>query len=165
MRKIFLVSLFVMSIFVLISCTTITAVQKAGNYSLTLPAKYEYNTAESMNAEPGCVGVFVDSKNHLPELWVYSFNTNGRSLETFVAEKASEFNTDKAAVFNDYNINGQLLKGAVIEFDENWYNTKYYNYYYIVKMNDGTFMCLDFACNPDSPAKSLKAVETVLCRI
>ena len=163
MKKAFLISFIVLSVFVVASCATTKATQKAGDYSLSLPEAYEYNTAESMNAEPGCVGVFTDPEKKLPELWVYSFNTNGRNLETFVEEKTLEFNADKTAVYGKYKVNGQNLDGAVIEFNENWYDTKYYNYYHIVKMDDGTFMCLDFACNPDVDAEaSLKAVQSVL---
>jgi len=163
MRKFMLV---VLTVFAFASCATAAKMHKAGDYTLALPAEYEYHSAESMNAEAGCVGVFVDPAKNLPELWVYSFAKDGRDLKDFAAEKYAEFKAEKEIAFHDHTVGGKVLKCAVLEFDENWYDTKYYNYYHIIEMKDGTFLCLDFACNPEKDSKnSFKSVEKVLEQI
>ena len=110
------------------------------DYTLKLPATYEFNDLAEVKAEPSCIAMLTDSEGKLPDLWIYEDECLGSTLKEHIINIDSTW--DFKEIFY-YSKNGTYLARTV--YDEDWYGQALINENYYKIENGARVLGFDFA--------------------
>ncbi len=133
---------------------------EVGDYVFNLPSTYVLNDLTAVKAEADCIAMLSDSKEKLPDLWIYEDECQGTTIKEHIMTIDATWNYNEMSFFSK---DGANLAKTV--YDEDWYGQNLVNEHYYKITKNATVLGFDFAYPQSADAEKAHKYVTAIAEV